>query len=504
MTFLLSVLVFSPLLGILLLLLTSKQHESNLKMFGFIGTVPPLLVSLILYQYNASGASLADFTIKNNWIRFGNLSQYDAKLFTVDYELAIDGFSLVLVLMTALLTSLAAFASHSIKKEWKGYFVLLLFLEIGMLGVFTAQNLVLFFLFFELTLISAFFLVGKWGFAEKEKAAYSFLLYNGIGSAILLIVIMILFARAGTTNIQALTHIITIGGVPTIAPISGSMKYALLVGLVAAFAIKLPIFPMHRWMVMVHVEAPTPIVMLHAGVLLKIGAYGMIRFGMGIFPEQFKSVAIYLAVLGVINFLYGAFMAFIQTDFKRVLAYSSISHMGVVLIGLGSLQAAGVQGAVFQVVSHGLIAALLFYLVGIIQEKTDTSLIPDLGGLAKTVPRLSGWLLAGSFASLGLPGMSGFVSEFLAFLGLFKSEPWLAAIGSIGIVMTAVYMLRAVLDITFGKENEKYEHLTDLNWLQQIPAGILLLLIVSIGVYPSLLGEPLQRTLDAIMIGIGR
>jgi NADH-quinone oxidoreductase subunit M len=285
---LLTCLVFSPLLGILLLSAISSKDEKNLKLIGFLGTVPALLISLYLYLQYASGVDLARYAIKVDWFRFGNLKQYDPNLFAVDYELAVDGFSLIMVVLTAVLSTLASIASIQIKKEWKGYFILFLLLEIGMLGVFTAQNLILFFIFFEITLIPMFFLIGKWGYLEKEKAAYSFLIYNGVGSAILLIVIMILFARTGTSNYEALRHIITIGGVSLIVPISEAMKYALLVALLAAFGIKLPIFPLHTWMLRVHVQAPPSIVMLHAGVLLKIGAYGLIRFGMGIFPEQFK------------------------------------------------------------------------------------------------------------------------------------------------------------------------------------------------------------------------
>ncbi|MDQ0218493.1 NADH-quinone oxidoreductase subunit M [Peribacillus cavernae] len=503
-TILLTLLVFSPLLGMLLMFLVPKTDEKNLKMLGFLSTVPALLISLYLYIQYATGTDLSRFSIKVDWFRFGNLKSYDPNLFAVDYELAVDGFSLIMVLLTSILATLAAIASMYIKKEWKGYFMLFLLLEIGMLGVFTAQNLILFFIFFEITLIPMFFLIGKWGYLEKEKAAYSFLIYNGLSSAILLIVIMILFARTGTSNIEALRHIMTVGGVSLFAPISDPMKYALLIALLAAFGIKLPIFPFHTWMLRVHVQAPPSIVMIHAGVLLKIGAFGLIRFGMGIFPEQFRDIAFIIAVLGVINLLYGAFLALIQTDFKMVLAYSSISHMGIVLIGLGALNEAGIQGAIFQVVSHGLIAALLFFLVGVMHERFGTSKINDLGGLAKILPVTSGFLLAGAMASLGLPGMSGFVSEFMAFLGLFKEEPVLAAVGALGIILTAVYLLRAVLGMTFGKtKSMSFEGISEIKGIEFAPVLVLLGLIVGIGVYPAILSEPLQATLEAIMLGIG-
>lgn len=501
---LLTLLVFSPLLGMLLMLFVPKTDQRNLKLLGFLGTLPSLLISLYLYIQYVSGTELSRFTIKADWFRFGNLKNYDPNLFAVDYELAVDGLSLIMVLLTSLLTTLAAIASVHIKKEWKGYFTLFLLLEIGMLGVFTAQNLILFFIFFEITLIPMFFLIGKWGYLEKEKAAFRFLIYNGLGSAILLIVIMVLFARTGTVNIEALQHIMTVGGVPLFAPISEPMKYALLFGLLAAFGIKLPIFPLHTWILKVHVQAPPAIVMLHAGVLLKIGAFGLIRFAMGIFPDEFREIAMFVVILGIINFLYGAFLALIQTDFKMVLAYSSISHMGIVLIGVGALNEAGIQGAIFQVVSHGLIAALLFFLVGVMHERVGTSTISDLGGLAKYMPITSGFLLVAAMASLGLPGMSGFVSEFMAFLGLFEKEPVLAAIGAIGIILTAVYSLRAVLGITFGSAKHKAtEGMYDIRKVEWAPALVLLVLSIAIGIYPAILSEPLQDTLKNIMIGIG-
>jgi NADH-quinone oxidoreductase subunit M len=499
----LTLLVFSPLLGLLLLAFMPKANESGIKMLGLIATFPSLLLALIAYFSYRGGTDLASFSEKFRWIQFGGKGAEKAGVLSVHYELGIDGFSLIMVLLTAVIATLAAVASFHIKKEWKGYYMLFLILEIGMLGVFTAQNLILFFVFFEVTLIPMFFLIGKWGNYEKEKAAYSFLIYNGLGSAILLIVIMVLFSRTGTSNIEALRYLLNTENAPLIAPISESLKFGLLLALLVAFGVKLPIFPLHSWMLRVHVEAPPSIVMIHSGILLKIGAFGLIRFGMGIFPEQFADIAVVLAVLGVVNLLYGAYLAFIQTDFKMVLAYSSISHMGIVLIGVGANNEAGIQGAIFQVVSHGLISALLFFLVGVLYERTHSSNLANLGGLAKGMPIAAGFLLTGAMASLGLPGMSGFVSEFMAFLGLFKEMPILAAVGTLGIIMTAVYLLRAVLAITYGKAEREFIGITDIRSFEWVPAVVLVGLIVLIGVYPAVLSEPLQATLETIMMGIG-
>lgn len=498
----LSFLVFSPLLGIVILLFMPKTQEKSIKLVGFLFTLPAVVLSIAAYLHYQAGKDLNDFSVSVPWIQFGGFN--DAHhLFSVYYELGINGFSLLLITLVSVVSALAAIASIYIKKEWKGFFMLFLLLETGMLGVFTAQNLILFFIFFEVTLIPTFFLVGKWGYFEKEKAAFSFLIYNGIGSAILLIVIMILFAKTGTTNIESLYHFINDPNAQAISPMSGTLKMGLFIGLLLAFGVKLPIFPLHTWMLRVHVNAPIPTVMIHSGILLKIGAYGLIRFGMGLFPDQFRQLAVLLAILGVINLLFGAYLAFIQTDFKMVLAYSSVSHMGIVLIGLAAMNTAGIEGAIFQVVSHGLISALLFFLVGALYERTETTQIGRLGGMAHGMPIIAGFLLAGAIASLGLPGMSGFVSEFMAFLGLFQTMPVIAAIGTLGIIMTAAYLLRSVLGMTFGKAHRNFTGTLDLKGVEFVPVLVLMFLIVLVGVYPSVLSTPLHSTLETIMLGLG-
>ncbi|WP_129727531.1 NADH-quinone oxidoreductase subunit M [Ectobacillus funiculus] len=498
MEILLSVFIFSPLLGILVLALLPKGREKTARLLGIVTTLIPLVCALILYGSYLAGKDFASFTEKITWIQFGRFEGLPDGSFSILYELGIDGFSFVMMLLTAVLATLAAVTAASfIKEAPRSFYMLLLLLEIGMLGVFAAQNLLLFFVFFELTLPAMFLLVGKWGKFESEKAAYSYLIYNGIGSAILLIVFTILFARTGTTDIASLRTILAAGESP-IGPISGSMQTALFVAMLIAFGIKLPVLPLHRWMVNVHVQAPPAVVMLHAGVLLKIGAYGLIRFGIGIFPEQFKKFAVLIAILGVVNLLYGAFLALVQTDFRKVLAYSSISHMGIVLIGLAALNEAGIKGAIFQVVSHGLIAALLFFLLGIMEDRLGTSELQRIGGLAKSAPLFSGFLLASAMASLGLPGMSGFVSEFLAFLGLFESMPVVAAVGTLGIIITAAYLLRAVLGMTFGQEKGAMK--ADIQGAEFIPVLVLLFFILVIGVMPDVLGGPLSSTLQSLGI----
>ncbi|UOY91185.1 NADH-quinone oxidoreductase subunit M [Ectobacillus sp. JY-23] len=477
--------VFSPLLGLASLLFTKRSM-----LVGILGTLFPLVCALVMYQSYVMGASFSSFSFYTNWFQFGNFEGQN--LFQVAFELGVNGFSFMMMFLTAVLALLAAFAGRNITEGARGFYALLLVLEIGMLGVFAAENLLLFFFFFELTLPAMFLLVGKWGRFGSEQASYSYLIYNGIGSAILLVVFVILFGKTGTTNYEGIMQALQSG--QTIGHVSEELKMGLFIALFIAFGIKLPIFPLHRWMVQVHVQAPPAVVMLHAGVLLKIGAYGLVRFGLGLFPEQFERLSFWIAVIGMVNVWYGALLALIQTNLRKVLAYSSISHMGIVLIGLAAMNEAGIKGAVFQVVSHGLIAALLFFLLGILEDRFGTSDLAKLGGLAKSMPLFGGFLLAGGMASLGLPGMSGFISEFLAFLGLFQTMPVVAAMGAFGIIVTAAYVLRAVLSITFGEGPNG----RDLCGLEIVPAAALLVLIIAIGVVPELLGGPIGSVLQMV------
>ncbi|WP_349408810.1 NADH-quinone oxidoreductase subunit M [Pseudalkalibacillus sp. SCS-8] len=501
---LLSALIFSPLVGIIVLLFVPKNEEMVIKTVGLLATLLPLALAIIVYVGFDKAKEALQFAEQYNWINFHIPGLPNGNDFTISYDLGVSGLTVLLLLLTAVVSTLAAAASVWIKAEWKGYFMLFLLLEIGMLGVFASQNLLLFFIFFEITLIPTFFLIGRWGYLDKEKAAYSFLIYNGLGSAILLIVFIILFMKAGTMNFTGLSAYLS--QPPEMLErmyIGENFRLGLLIALLVALGVKLPIVPLHTWMLQVHVQAPPSIVMIHSGILLKIGAYGLYQFGMGFFPGEFDKIAFWIALLGVINLLYGAFIAFVQIDFKKVLAYSSVSHMGIVLIGLASLNEVGVQGAMFQVISHGLISALLFFLVGLIYQRTGTSLITHLGGLSKVMPITAGFLLAGGLASLGLPGMSGFVSEFMAFLGLFKEEPVLAAIGTLGIILTAVYILRAVLTITFGETKETLVSIKEGRFVEWLPALILTAFIILIGVYPAVLSDLLHLTINAMMAGKG-
>ncbi|HEX6922217.1 MAG TPA: NADH-quinone oxidoreductase subunit M [Bacillales bacterium] len=497
----LSILIFSPLLGMIVLAFVPKSMSSSLQTVGFLATLLPLVLALIAFFRFDITAEQLQFVTSVPWIEIGDRDVTRYSL-VIHYALGVDGFSLLLILLTTIIATLAAAASSKVKTELKGYYMLFLLLEIGMIGVFASQNLLLFFAFFEMTLVPTYFLIAKWGYQGREKAANTFLIYNGLGSAVMLIAFIVLFTQTGTMNIGQLQAMDFTQLNPQIPIANPAFRYGLLFALLVAFGVKLPIFPLHSWMLRVHKEAPVPTVMIHSGILLKIGAYGLIRFCMGFFPDAFADFAYGLAILGLINLLYGAFVAFKQSDFKLVLAYSSVSHMGIVLLGLAALNAAGLQGAIFQVISHGFISALLFFLVGVFYERTKTTELQHMGGLAKSMPRMSGFLLAAGLASLGLPGMSGFISEFMAFLGLFEERPVLAAIGTLGIILTAVYVLRAVMKITFGKTTQdSFGSYGDIRSAEILPAAVMVGFIIWIGVFPAILGRSLQFAMDSILAG---
>lgn len=492
-SYLLSLIAFSPLLGIIILLFINRQNAGAIKATGILVTLIPLILSIFLFASFDYDNKEYQFTEEYQWISF-QIPIFEQQLMEINYELGVDGLAVALILLTTIVATLAAIASLHIKKRWKEYFILFFILETGMLGVFMSMNLFMFFIFFELTIIPTFFLIGIWGYLERERAAVHFLLYNGIGSAVMLIAFVALLMKTGTTNIPALTYLME-----NPAYFEDAFKLGVFIALLFAFGVKLPIFPLHSWMLKVHVQAPPPIVMIHSGILLKLGAYGLIRLGMGMFPEQVKALALFMAILGVINILYGASLAFVQKDLKMVLAYSSVSHMGIILLGIAAMNISGLQGAIFQAVSHGLISALLFFIIGVIYERTNTSMIADLGGLAKSMPFISGVFLAAAMANLGLPGMSGFISEFLAFMGLFHTYPWVAAVGVLGIILTAVYLLRAVMGTTFGPAKEQWAALTDARGFEVIPLVILLGLIILIGVYPSILSNTIHLSVENIL-----
>ncbi|SET24862.1 NADH-quinone oxidoreductase subunit M [Salinibacillus kushneri] len=487
----LSLLVFSPAIGILALLMTrNSDNNQRTHVLALLSSFIPLLLSIFVFALFQGGNQLEE---RVSWITF----QVAERTLTLDYELAVDGFSVLLIILTTVVSLLAILSARwMVNKDLNLFFIFMLFLEIGTLGVFSAHNLILFFVFFEITLIPMFFLIGKWGGTDREEAAFRYIIYNGLGSMLLLLAIAVIFINVGNTNFSVVADFFSGGE-------QKRFQAGMAIALLLAFGVKLPIFPLHSWMVKVHVHAPPALVMIHAGVLLKIGAYGLIKFGVFFFPEGFEILAPVIAILGLINLLYGAFLAFRQTELRAVLAYSSISHMGLILLGVAALNEAGIQGAIFQAVSHGLISALFFLLVGILLVRTQTTHLKRLSGLARLTPLLAGYFLVAALAGLGLPGMSGFVSEFTVFLGIFKTMPVIGAIGTLGLIMTVVYFLRAILNMTFGSYRNTFGNLKDLRTEEVISATILLLCIIGIGIFPNSVALTIQQTLETILVGIG-
>lgn len=523
----LSMIMLIPLAGLLIILLLPKERGNWIRAAAVTALMLPLVLSLLVYAGYDQAQSGAGYSERMNWVSIPlnkepqqGVSDF---LFSMDYSLGVDGFSLPLVILTALVTAMAALAAFTVKKRSKAFYTWFLLLTAGMFGVFMSRDIFLFFICFEITLVATYFLIGIWGNYNRERAANQFLIYNGIGSAIMLLAFVMLVNTAGfrIEQVAGGLQYIYSGSYEVIAAnladkaawvnlspelmgalnpfyMSNAMQWTLFIMLFVAFGIKLPIFPFHTWMLKVHEEAAPPVVMLHSGILLKMGAYGLLKFGILLFPLQARDWAVVLAVLGLINLLYGAVLAFRQTEFRLVLAYSSISHMGIVLLGIAAFNELGLQGAMVQLVSHGLISALLFFIVGSIYERTGTTELSELGGLARSMPFMSGMLLTGGLASLGLPGLSGFVGELLSLLGLFESMKWLAAIGVIGIILAAVYMLRAVLKITFGPQSDRHTALKDARLIEALPMIVLLAFIVLIGCYPSVLTDTMQLSFEGL------
>lgn len=433
----------------------------------------------------------------------------------INFAFGIDGISLTLVILTTFLVLLALVASkYNITKRHKLYYSMIFILQTAILGVFTAKDLFLFFLFWEIELIPMYFLIAIWGTGRKEYSAMKFILYTFTGSIFMLASILALvyyhFTQTGLLTFDLSVY-------TSLKSYSYPIIFSLLtfMGFFAAFAVKLPIVPFHTWLPDAHVDAPTPVSMLLAGILLKMGGYGLIRMNLQILPEAVKVLAPLLLILGVINIIYAACIALVQNDLKKLVAYSSVSHMGIVLIGLGALNSAGISGAVFQMAAHGIISAGLFMIVGVIYLRTHTREIVKLGGLGQDSPRIMYFSLIIVLASLGLPLLIGFAAETLAFYGAFTSYSvegfslfgWyiplsiraLTAMGIFGIILTAAYLLWMFQKVFFGNMLEKWKNFHDATPHEVFVLLSLILVIVVFGFYPQGLTNIFVPTIDNIV-----
>ncbi len=484
---LLTLAIFLPIVGAILIALF--LNGKNARTLALITTLTELALTsyiFLLYDKEKGGYQLVDKF--EGWIPFDT--------FRVDYFLGIDGLSAPLVLLTGILGIVAVFASWSVSVRMKEHFMWLLVLQGAVIGVFTSLDFFLFFLFWELELIPMFFLISIWGTGRKEYSAMKFIIFTILGSAFLLIGILSLYFSTNTFDMTLLPD--KIAGANLIMPAS-VLFFLTIIG----FAIKLPVFPFHTWLPDAHTDAPTAASVMLAGVLLKMGGYGMFRVSASMFPEQIVDYSWLLATLGLINILYGAAITIRQTDLKRLIAYSSVSHMGFVLLGIaaakGGTAELGMNGAALQMFTHGTITGLLFLTVGFIYEKAHTRYIPDLGGLANRMPFLAAGLLVAGLASLGLPGTSGFVAEITIFMGSFPAWHWFAALAAIGVVLTAGYILWMIQRVMFGPQLLRHNNLSDASIPEMIPVAILVASILVVGIYPAVISDVFNTGLDPIV-----
>jgi len=497
----LSLMTFIPLVGMVIVFAIPRTQTTLIRWVSVLATFLPLLIGIKLYMDFDRTTSAMQFVERVPWI-----SQ-----FNIEYYVGIDGLSFPMILLTVLLSFLCIFASWGIDKGVKAYHAMFLFLEVGMLGVFSALDFFLFFVFWEVMLLPMYFLIGIWGGKNKVYAAIKFFLYTLFGSVLMLLVMLAMYFYSEPHTFDLLT-------LANLHPFSGKLielfGYQLpldklfWVGLFIGFAIKVPIWPFHTWLPWAHVEAPTAVSVILAGVLLKMGTYGILRMNFPILPEATLWAANAMMILGVINILYGAFCALAQTDLKKLVAYSSVSHMGYVLLGMASLTTAGMNGAVLQMFNHGTSTAMLFLMVGILYERAHHRWItkPDgsrgFGGIASVVPFYTAIMGIAVFASLGLPGLSGFISEALVFLGAFSKPEYqtYVVIGALGIVLGAAYLLWMFMRVFLGPLNEEYQSLADMNLREKLYMAPLCFIVIYLGIFPmpvlDLMGASLAKLLS--------
>ncbi len=468
---------FIPLIGMAIILMLPSKAHAAIKWTAVAATVPPLVMAVYLFQVFDRSTTALQFTIRRPWI----------PTFNIEFFMGIDGVSITMVLLTALLCFICIFASWGIEKAVKGYFALFLLLDTGMMGVFCALDFFLFYIFWEVMLLPMYFLIGIWGGPRREYAAIKFFLYTLFGSVLMLIAMLALYFyndphTFDMTKLWSAQY--------SNDPVFWGLGFQQLVwlALFIGFAIKIPAFPFHTWLPDAHVEAPTAISVILAGVLLKMGTYGILRINFPILPDATLYYApTLLAALGAWNIVYGAFCAMAQQDLKKLVAYSSISHMGYVMLGMASFTAQGINGAVLQMFNHGTITAMLFLLVGVIYDRAHHRDINGFGGLAAIMPVYTGVTALAFFAALGLPGLSAFISEVLVLLGAWKPYPVLTVIGASAVVLTAAYMLWTMQRMYLGKPNEKYLSLAEIGprelWVTLAPLAVI---VVVLGVRPNI------------------
>ncbi len=488
----LTIVTFMPAVGALLILFYNRQHVRSIRIFALIITLLTFVFSLHLVAHFDSSNPDFQFGLKIPWI---------ASL-GVDYSMGVDGISVFLILLTTLLSPLAILASWSIDRRLKEYFVFMLLLETGMIGVFASLDFFLFYVFWEVMLVPMYFLIGVWGGERRIYAAMKFMLYTMIGSVLMLVAIIALYIIHGdatgtfTFSYPQIQSALASGRLV----LSPALELWLFLAFFFAFAIKVPLFPFHTWLPDAHVEAPTAGSVLLAGVLLKMGTYGLVRFSLPLFPHISHLFAPLISMLAVVGIIYGALVAMVQPDMKKLVAYSSVSHLGFIVLGIFSFTVQGVEGAVYQMLNHGISTGALFLLVGVIYDRRHTRLIDEFGGLANRMPVYAAFFLIVALSSIGLPGLNGFVGEFLVLLGTFGVNPARASIAAIGVILSAVYMLWMYQRVMWGEvKNERNIDLSDLVGRERAMLIPLLVMMLWMGMYSSYFLRPMDASVMKLM-----
>jgi len=476
----LTLLTFFPILGVLVILFMNSELKNTIRWVAMVASLITFGISIwVLTQFRASDVNL-QMVAQYDWITVAG--------WNIQYYLGVDGLSILLVLLTAFLTPISILSTWTaVEDRVKDFMIFFLLLEVGMMGVFLAQDLFLFYIFWEFTLVPMYFLIGIWGGPHRIYAAVKFFLYTMAGSILMLLAILWLGIYGQTFSVPDL---IAQGNIPA------NIQWWLFLAFTAAFAIKVPMWPLHSWLPDAHVEAPTAGSVILAGVLLKMGTYGFVRFNLPLFPEAAVRAAPWIALLATIGIIYGAMVSYAQKDVKKLVAYSSVSHLGFVMLGLFAMNPEGIAGGILQMINHGLSTGALFLLVGMIYEQTHTREIKVYGGLWKITPIFGTIMLIVSLSSMGLPGLNGFVGEFTILLGAFGSQSIgntvYAIVSALGVIMAAVYILYMFQKMFLGPQGEiveevkKHGHaLRDLNWREIITIVPILIFIFWIGLYPK-------------------
>ena len=482
----LTIAILLPLVGAFIVGFLGPARAQQIRWVALVSSLLTFLVAAVLYAGLRTDTPGMQFVEIHPWITTP----------PIDYHLGVDGLSGLLILLTGFLTPLCVLVSWTgITKRVKEFFIFLLALETGMIGVFASLDLVLFFVFWEVMLIPMYFLIGIWGHERRIYAAVKFILYTMAGSALMFAGIIYLYSVTGTFDLVRI--VATFTNSPVLSP---ATERWLFLAFFVAFAIKVPLFPFHTWLPDAHVEAPTAGSVILAGVLLKMGTYGMLRFCLPLFPRASWEFAPLIIVLAIIGIIYGALVAMVQPDLKKLVAYSSVAHLGFCVLGIFVLNTQGMEGAIYQMFSHGVSTGGLFILVGLLYERRHTRLIREFGGLATSLPVYSTFFLIVTLSSLGLPMLNGFVGEFLVILGSLHQRAVYAALAAVGVVLAAVYLLWMYQRVFLGEiTNDKNKSLPDCSALEKFILTTVVIVILAMGIYPQPFLRRMDHSVDAIM-----